>query len=144
AFNYVEFSFSHIKSDNQNHQMSLYSAGTAFKDGVMEYDLYYNTDDFLGFYYLTATFDADSYDGQRDQFLGMYRDEANPIAVAQGKCSNSAQTCYNHCGALHKQFVLQPGEKVRFAVILGVGKGNGAKLREKYQDLSKVDSAFAG
>ncbi|HFG2109514.1 TPA: N,N'-diacetylchitobiose phosphorylase, partial [Vibrio cholerae] len=31
AFNYVEFSFSHIKSDNQNHQMSLYSAGTAFK-----------------------------------------------------------------------------------------------------------------
>ncbi|WP_159284126.1 hypothetical protein, partial [Klebsiella pneumoniae] len=45
---------------------------------------------------------------------------------------------------LHKQFVLQPGEKVRFAVILGVGKGNGAKLREKYQDLSKVDSAFAG
>ncbi len=64
--------------------MSLYSAGTAFKDGVIEYDLYYNTDDFLGFYYLTANFDADSYDCQRDQFLGMYRDEANPIAVAQG------------------------------------------------------------
>ncbi|MFO6423523.1 GH36-type glycosyl hydrolase domain-containing protein [Motilimonas sp. KMU-193] len=144
AFSFVEFSFSHIKSDNQNHQMSLYSAGTAYEDGVIEYDLYYNTDDFEGFYYLASTFDPDSYDGQRDAFLGAYRDEANPIAVENGKCSNSAQTCYNHCGSLHKQFVIQPGEKVRFAYILGIGKGNGAKLRAKYQDLANVDAAFQG
>ncbi|MCV5689825.1 hypothetical protein OFN32_37010, partial [Escherichia coli] len=46
AFSFVEFSFSHIQSDNQNHQMSLYSAGTAYNEGVIEYDLYYNTNDF--------------------------------------------------------------------------------------------------
>jgi len=144
AFSFVEFSFSHIASDNQNHQMSLYSAGTEYKDGVIEYDLYYNTDDFEGFYYLASTFDPDSYDGQRDNFLGMYRDESNPIAVEQGRCSNSAQTCYNHCGSLHKQFVIQPGEEIRFAYVLGIGKGNGAKLRAKYQDLTKLDEDFAG
>lgn len=144
AFSFVEFSFSHIQSDNQNHQMSLYSAGTEYKDGVIEYDLYYNTNDFEGFYYLASTFSPDSYDGKRDSFLGAYRDEANPIAVENGKCSNTAQTCYNHCGSLHKQFTIQPGEEVRFAYILGIGKGNGERLREKYQDLNEVDAAFDG
>ncbi len=144
AFSFVEFSFSHIQSDNQNHQMSLYSAGTAYNEGVIEYDLYYNTNDFEGFYYLASTFDPDSYDGQRDSFLGLYRDEANPLAVEQGKCFNTAQTCYNHCGSLHKQFTIQPGEEVRFAYILGIGKGNGERLRAKYQDLAEVDNAFDG
>ncbi|ELP3326684.1 N,N'-diacetylchitobiose phosphorylase [Vibrio sp. Vb2133] len=144
AFSFVEFSFSHIQSDNQNHQMSLYSAGTAYNEGVIEYDLYYNTNDFEGFYYLASTFDPDSYDGQRDSFLGLYHDEANPLAVEQGKCFNTAQTCYNHCGSLHKQFTIQPGEEVRFAYILGIGKGNGDRLRAKYQDLAEVDNAFAG
>ncbi|WP_243974706.1 GH36-type glycosyl hydrolase domain-containing protein [Vibrio natriegens] len=144
AFSFVEFSFSHIQSDNQNHQMSLYSAGTEYKQGVIEYDLFYNTNDFEGFYYLASTFDPDSYDGQRDSFLGLYRDESNPLAVEQGKCFNTAQTCYNHCGSLHKQFTIQPGEEVRFAYILGIGKGNGERLRTKYQDLAEVDNAFAG
>ncbi|MCG7497652.1 N,N'-diacetylchitobiose phosphorylase [Vibrio sp. Of7-15] len=142
AFSFVEFSFSHIQSDNQNHQMSLYSAGTSYNEGVLEYDLYYNTDDKTGHYYLAASFDPDSYDGQRDAFIGNYRDESNPIALENGKCSNSAQTCYNHCGSLHKQFVIQPGEEVRFVYILGVGKGEGAVLRERYQDLANVDAAY--
>ncbi|MDG4870929.1 hypothetical protein P8631_23290, partial [Guyparkeria sp. 1SP6A2] len=30
-----------------------------------------------------------------------------------------------------------------FAVVLGVGKGNGARLREKYQDPQQVDQALA-
>lgn len=144
AFSFVEFSFSHIQSDNQNHQMSLYSAGTEYKEGVIEYDLYYNTNDFEGFYYLASTFAPDSYDGQRDSFLGLYRDESNPLAVEQGTCFNTAQTCYNHCGSLHKQFTIQPGEEVRFAYILGIGKGNGERLRAKYQDLAEIDNAFAG
>lgn len=143
AFSFVEFSFSHIQSDNQNYQMSLYSAGTSYNDGVIEYDLYYNTNDYEGFYYLASSFDPDSYDGQRDSFLGLYRDEANPVAVERGHCSNHVQTCYNHCGSLHKQFVIQPGEEVRFIFILGIGKGEGQRLRTKYQDFANVDAAFA-
>ena len=143
AFSFVEFSFSHIQSDNQNHQMSLYSAGTSYEDGVIEYDLYYNTNDYEGFYFMASSFEPDSYDGQRDSFIGMYRDEANPIALENGRCSNHVQTCYNQCGSLHKQFVIQPGEEVRFAYILGMGKGEGQRLRQKYQDVAHVDAAFA-
>ncbi|WP_064605904.1 GH36-type glycosyl hydrolase domain-containing protein [Photobacterium sp. J15] len=142
AFSFVEFSFSHIQSDNQNHQMSLYSSGTSYHDGVILYDLYYNTNEYEGFYYLASSFEPDSYDGQRDSFIGLYRDEANPIAVKKGRCSNHVQTCYNQCGALHKQFTLQPGEEVRFNFILGLGKQEGDRLREKYQDFTNVDAAF--
>ncbi|PSU85098.1 N,N'-diacetylchitobiose phosphorylase [Photobacterium phosphoreum] len=143
AFSFVEFSFSHIQSDNQNHQMSLYSAGTSYQNGVIEYDLYYNTNTKEGYYYLASSFDPDSYDGQRDTFIGAYRDESNPIAVENGRCSNHVQTCYNHCGSLHKQFTLQPGEEVRFNYILGIGKNEGQRLRQKYQDSAAVDAAFA-
>ncbi|KJG14362.1 GH36-type glycosyl hydrolase domain-containing protein [Photobacterium iliopiscarium] len=143
AFSFVEFSFSHIQSDNQNHQMSLYSAGTSYQNGVIEYDLYYNTNTKEGYYYLASSFDPDSYDGQRDTFIGAYRDESNPIAVENGRCSNHVQTCYNHCGSLHKQFTLQPGEEVRFNYILGIGKNEGQRLRQKYQDNAVVDAAFA-
>ncbi|MCD9526530.1 GH36-type glycosyl hydrolase domain-containing protein [Photobacterium carnosum] len=143
AFSFVEFSFSHIQSDNQNHQMSLYSAGTSYQNGVIEYDLYYNTNTKEGYYYLASSFDPDSYDGQRDTFIGTYRDESNPIAVENGRCSNHVQTCYNHCGSLHKQFTLQPGEEVRFNYILGIGKNEGQRLRQKYQDSAVVDAAFA-
>ena len=143
AFSFVEFSFSHIQSDNQNHQMSLYSAGTSYEDGVIEYDLYYNTKEKEGYYYLASSFAPDSYDGQRDTFIGAYRDESNPIAVEKGHCSNHVQTCYNHCGSLHKQFTLQPGEEIRFNYILGIGKNEGQRLRQKYQDNAVVDAAFA-
>ncbi|SMY37251.1 GH36-type glycosyl hydrolase domain-containing protein [Photobacterium andalusiense] len=143
AFSFVEFSFSHIQSDNQNHQMSLYSAGTSYEDGVIEYDLYYNTKEKEGYYYLASSFAPDSYDGQRDTFIGAYRDESNPIAVEKGRCSNHVQTCYNHCGSLHKQFTLQPGEEIRFNYILGIGKNEGQRLRQKYQDNAVVDAAFA-
>ena len=143
AFSFVEFSFSHIQSDNQNHQMSLYSSGTSYHNGVILYDLYYNTNDYEGFYYLASSFEPDSYDGQRDSFIGLYRDEANPVAVEKGHCSNHVQTCYNQCGALHKQYTLQPGEEVRFNFILGIGKDEGARLRTKYQDFANVDAALS-
>ncbi|MEF1281408.1 N,N'-diacetylchitobiose phosphorylase, partial [Vibrio fortis] len=39
---------------------------------------------------------------------------------------------------------IQPGEEVRFAYVLGIGKGNGERLREKYQDTANVDAAFQG
>lgn len=144
AFSFVEFSFSHIQSDNQNHQMSLYSAGTSYDNGVIEYDLYYNNNEKDGFYFMASSFEPDSYDGQRDSFLGLYRDESNPIALENGRCSDHVQTCYNHCGSLHKQFVIPAGEQVRFVYLLGVGKGEGQRLRKKYQDLANVDAAFTG
>ena len=36
AFSFVEFSYHHIDIDNQNLQMSLYAAGSNYRDGIIE------------------------------------------------------------------------------------------------------------
>lgn len=140
VFGYVEFSFHHVEIDNQNLQMSLYAAGTSFEDGVIEYDFFYEPSTF---HYFTASFDPDSFDSVRDGFLGSYRTETNPIAVERGQCRNTAELGGNHCGALHKRIVLEPGEEVRLVFLTGVGpRAKGRQIRGHYSHPSAVDRAF--
>lgn len=138
-FSYCEFSFHHIDMDNQNFQMSLYAAGSSYAAGIIEHDLFYEE---FGYQYFTASFQPDGYDCVRDRFIGAYRTETNPAAVERGACSSSFEKGGNHCGALHKQLLIRPGEEVRVIFMLGEGKREeGALLREKYSDPAQVDRA---
>jgi N,N'-diacetylchitobiose phosphorylase len=140
VFGYVEFSFHHIEIDNQNLQMSLYASGADCLDGVIEYDFYYEPSTF---HYFAGSFDPDSYDTMRDGFLGSYRTETNPIAVEQGMCNSSAELGGNHCGALQKRIVIEPGEESRLVFMLGVGpREKGKEVRKKYSDFDNVDKEF--
>lgn len=140
VFSYCELSFHHIMIDNQNYQMSLYCSGSSYEDGVIEHDLFYEE---FGYQYFTANFEPDGFDTVRDTFLGKYHTEDNPLAVEQGECFGSTELGNNHCAALKKQIVLQPGEEIRLVYMLGEGKREvGQKIREKYSDLAKVDGAF--
>ncbi len=139
-FSYCEFSYHHIMIDNQNFQMSLYCAGSDYEDGVIQYDLFYEE---FGFQYFTANFEPDGYDCLRDQFLGRYRTEDNPIAVEKGACSGSTELGNNHCGSLQKNITLAPGQTVRYVFMLGEGnREQGRQIREKYTDLKNVDQAY--
>ncbi|SNS95550.1 N,N'-diacetylchitobiose phosphorylase [Micrococcales bacterium KH10] len=128
---YVEFSFHNIEIDNQNLQMSLYSAGSSYADGIIEYDAYYEP---WTFHYFTSTRQPDSYDSLRDNFIGPYRSETNPISVERGSGSNESATTQNHCGALFHKIRLEPGQSVSFAYVLGYGSRDaaGRAIREKY------------
>jgi N,N'-diacetylchitobiose phosphorylase len=140
-FGYVEFSFHHIEIDNQNLQMSLYASGSNCDNGIIEYDFFYEP---WTYHYFTANVEPDSYDSVRDRFIGDYRSETNPIAVERGACSNSSELGGNHCGALHKQVSVGPGEEARIVFMLGVGpRSVGAAIRAKFSDLRNVDDAFA-
>jgi N,N'-diacetylchitobiose phosphorylase len=140
-FSYIEFSFHHIEIDNQNLQMSLYSAGSNYQDGVIEYDLFYEPPTF---FYMTADFKPDSYDCLRDSFIGIYHTETDPEAVTRGQCSASSELGGNHCGALHKRIALKPGQETRLVFMLGVGNRlTGQEVRSKYSNLANVDNAFA-
>lgn len=139
-FSYCEFSYHHIAIDNQNYQMSLYCAGSNYKDSIIEYDLFYEE---FGYQYFTANFEPDSYDCVRDQFLGLYHTENNPVAMERGRCSNSTELGNNHCGSLHKKLVLQPQEEIRVIFMLGEGnREEGYRVREKYCDLHHVDAVY--
>ncbi|MCL2717368.1 MAG: N,N'-diacetylchitobiose phosphorylase [Lachnospiraceae bacterium] len=142
VFNYLEFSFRHIMIDNQNFQMSLYCAGSDYdhENGIIEYDLFYEE---FGYQFLASNFEPDGFDCLRDKFLGLYRTEDNPAAVEQGKCFSSHELTGNHCGALQKDIVLEPGEEVRLIYMLGEGnRKEGARIKEKYSDLATVDLAY--
>lgn len=117
-FSYLEFSFHAIGADNQNFQMSLYCAGSSYADGIIEEDLYYEPD---GYQYFTASFEPDGFECMRDRFLGLYHTEDNPQAVIDGRCGGGYEKGGNHCGALQKNLMLQPGETVRLIYMLGEG-----------------------
>ena len=142
VFNYLEWSFQHVEIDNQNLQMSLYASGSSYADGIIEYDFFYEP---WTYHFLASSFAPDSFDGLRDAFLGPYRTETDPLAVARGECSGSHELGGNHCGALHKRLQLAPGETARLVFILGVGSRDeaGRAAKERYTDLTNVDGAFA-
>ena len=139
-FSYCKFSFHHIMIDNQNFQMSLYCAGSSYEDGIIEHDLFYEE---FGYQYFTSNLSLDGFDCLRDKFLGLYHTEDNPVAVENGVCSGSFEKGNNHCGALQKNLVLQPGEEVRVIFMLREGNREaGRAIREKYSNLDNVDSAY--
>jgi len=140
-FSYLEFSFHHIQIDNQNLQMSLYAGGSSYRDGIIEYDFFYEP---WTFHFFASDFAPDSYDCLRGRFLGDYRTETNPIAVERGQCHNSSELGGNHCGSLHKRLSLAPGEEIRLVFMLGVGPRDpqGYRIQAKYSDPGNVDRAF--
>ena len=131
---YVEFSFHTITIDNQNLQMSLYSSGSSYEDGIVEYDFYYEP---WTFHWFASSETPSSYDSLRDSFIGPYRSEANPIAIERGHGSGTSATTQYHCGALQHEIVLQPGETKRLVYLLGYGSRDGAgrAMQAKYADL---------
>lgn len=141
VFSYVEFSFHHVEIDNQNLQMSLYASGTNYKEGIIEYDFFYEP---WTYHFFASDFDPDSYDCVRDSFIGSYRTETNPAAVEHGHGSNSAELGGNHCASLHKRITVQPGEKSRLTFMLGVGSREeaGYDAKKKYSNPENVDKAF--
>ncbi|PJI93756.1 GH36-type glycosyl hydrolase domain-containing protein [Luteimicrobium subarcticum] len=131
---YVEFSFHTISIDNQNLQMSLYASGSSYEDGIIEYDFYYEP---WTFHYFTSSETPSSYDSLRDNFVGPYRTETNPVAIERGEGTNQSATTQNHCGALQHKVTLQPGETKRLVYVLGYGSrdGVGRDIQKKYADV---------
>ena len=141
VFSYLEFSFHHVEIDNQNLQMSLYASGSNYKDGIIEYDFFYEP---WTYHFFASNFDPESYDCVRDKFIGNYRNETNPIAVERGSCENSVELGGNHCASLQKKLILKPGEETRLIFMLGVGSRleKGREIKRKYSDLKNVATAF--
>ncbi len=141
VFSYLEFSFHHIMIDNQNHQMSLYCAGSSYEDGIIEEDLFYEE---YGYQFFTADFEPDGFDCMRDKFIGTYHSESDPAAVAAGKCFSSFEKGGNHCGSLQKNLTLGPGEEVRLVFMLGEGnRAEGRRIRKRYGNNKAVDDVYA-
>ena len=136
---YVEFSFHAIDIDNQNFQMSLYCAGSFPEDGAAVCELHYEEDSFQ---FLAGSFEPDGYEGDRDGFIGAYRTERDPRAVAEGVYTSSCGNGGNPVGALMKRLTLAPGETARLLFYLGTGRGDAAREARRRYDFVGTDRAF--
>lgn len=140
VYSYAEFAFHQIPIDNQNFQMSLYCAGSDYSDGIIDYELFYEH----AHQFMAASFEPDGFDCLRDEFIGPYRTETNPLAVEQGRCFSSFENGGNHCAVLQKKLTLAPGECARLTWMLGEGsRDEGRRIRKKYSDTAAVDAALA-
>ncbi|TAG09358.1 MAG: hypothetical protein EAZ42_06990 [Verrucomicrobia bacterium] len=69
--------------------------------------------------YFGASEKVTSFDGDRDVFMGNYRDERNPIALENGACSNSEMLCGDPCAALQCELHIPSKSEKRMQFFLG-------------------------
>ena len=143
-FSYAEWCFWDMNQDLSNFQYILYTCRMGYKDDVVDYSirLWPPTEPKA---FMASTLPAVSFDTDRDEFMGRYRHEGTPIAVENGRCSNSIAIGGNPCGAIQNQFTLKPGEKKYAVFIVGIGdaKTFGADCKRTYSDRAKVEEEFA-
>lgn len=142
-FSYAEYCLWNNDSDLSNFQYCLYIARMGYYDGIVDYSIvlwpYYEPKGFMA-----SILPVESFDTDREVFIGNYHNEANPAAVLNGKCFNSIAYGGNPCAALQNRIILAPGEKKRALFIVGIGdaKTDGAQYRALYQDPDKVEEEF--
>jgi cellobiose phosphorylase len=87
---------------------------------------------------------VESYDGDREAFLGNYNGYGKPAAVQNGKGSNSLSYCGNGCGALHTKLTLKPGETKAITFIFGEKTASEAEaLIAEYADAAAAEKDLA-
>ena len=69
--------------------------------------------------YFAADYPVTAFDGDRDEFVGAYRSEENPIRVEEGKCSNSCMMGGDPCFAFQLDIDLKAGEEKKIHIFLG-------------------------
>jgi cellobiose phosphorylase len=132
VFTYVEYTNNwNQNQDLSNLQYSQYILKMDVVDNIIDHgtNVYMpvNPDNFQDDGQSRHTFlaitgaDIKGFDTDREIFLGQYRTYANPIAVENGKCSNSIAVGDNGCGTLQVDVELKPGEEKELVVLMGIG-----------------------
>jgi cellobiose phosphorylase len=85
------------------------------------------------------------YNGDRDRFLGRYRDERNPAVLESGKSTNYCENGGYPIGSLEHRFTLKPGQSKRIVYRTGISESDKTWRRDaaRYRTLASVDRAFA-
>ncbi|MDT8717152.1 N,N'-diacetylchitobiose phosphorylase [Clostridium sp. 19966] len=144
---YIEFTNdSNYEQDGVNLQYTQFITNTEFKENKIVQRINENVDkDSKGSNGKERFFAAlgekiSAYNGDRDSFIGEYRNYSNPIDVENGKCSNTLNYNTNSCGALQMDIELNPGETREFVFLLGPGDGFAADgIIKNYDNFEKVE-----
>lgn len=143
-FGYVEWCFWHIMQDAMNFQYILYTCRMGQVDGIIDYSLrLWPMEEPKA--YFASTERVESFETDREVFLGNYHHEGEPEAVQNGRCQNSIAVGGTPCGALHHKITLAPGETKVITFIAGVGDAGvkGKEMRARFSGAGAVDAALS-
>jgi cellobiose phosphorylase len=157
-FSVVEFCLWDALDDSTNFQRNYSIGEVEVEDQVIYHKTEYRErrDHFA---YFACSEHCESFDTQRESFLGSYRSWDRPLAVEEGRCRNSVAHGWQPIGSFQVRLSLQPGEQKRIIFLLGyhenpkdqkfdppdsetVNKRMVKPIIKKYLRHSNVNSAF--
>jgi len=125
------------------HQLSCYNI-----DDVLVYKYGVETQpkpDETPLVYFASSEKVSSFDCDRDEFLGAYRCEENPMRVEEGKCSNSTLYGGDPCFAFEINLDLKKGEEKELNIFLGTAMTEETVLKSvrHCREQTFVEKSFA-
>ena len=144
---YAEFTnHSNYEQDGINLQYSRYISRTKYRDNLLVQQIHGNLEDAMDLrdpdqdgmeerFFGLAKGEVSSFCGDRERFLGMYRDYSNPIGVESGDLGNVDSYNEYSCGALSSKLTLEAGGSASFVFVMGAAPRKEAeKILETYRD----------
>ncbi len=139
VFSYAEFCLWQAISDQQDLQYIQNVAVADYEKDAVYYSLFSRR---TGYAFFASSGKVTGYDCDREEFIGRYRSELNPLAVEKGKCFNSRALGGNPIAATSNSMRLGPGEAETIIFVLGVvkEKSEAKKHIRKYRERSNVEA----
>lgn len=158
VFSSIEFCFWNAQDDASNFQRNLNTGEVEVEDGVIYHKTEYR-ERRNHFAFFACSEPLIGYDTQRESFLGSYHGWENPIAVVEGRSTNSNAVGWAPIGSHHVKVSLAPGEAREIVFVLGyhensntqkfdppdsnrINKAEVKDIIEKFLRKENVDAAF--
>ncbi|MBN1960150.1 MAG: glycosyl transferase family 36 [Deltaproteobacteria bacterium] len=140
SFSYAEFSFRDAMSDMNNLDWAAHIQFSRYQDSIQYVGTKFNpTTSFMA-----CNVTSIGHDSDREEFIGRYRDLANPVVVESGEPLNTVAPRGNNIGSFCHELVLEPGAETEIIFMLGITKEaeHVPEVVAKYKNSAAVKKAF--
>jgi cellobiose phosphorylase len=96
--------------------------------------------------FLAGSAPVAGYEGEREHFIGAYRDLAHPQVMDSGRLRNRVGEGRDACAALQHRFTLKRGQSAEFVLVLGavdLRARDASALLRKYNTVARARAALA-
>ena len=118
AFSSIEFCLWDAQDDATNFQRNFSIGQVEVEDGVIYHKTEYR-ERRNHFAYFACSGKVETFDTQREVFVGPYRGWERPVGVERGRLANSVAHGWAPIGAHHVKLELEPGETQQIIFVLG-------------------------
>jgi cellobiose phosphorylase len=158
VFSSIEFCLWDAQDDATNFQRNFSIGQVEVEDGVIYHKTEYR-ERRNHFAYFACSGKVETFDTQREVFVGPYRGWERPVGVERGRLANSVAHGWAPIGAQHVKLELEPGETQQIIFVLGyhenpqdqkfdppesqtLNKKSVKPVIAKYLDSAHVNTAF--